>query len=460
MELLLNLSMILVFLGLLFFIKQLKTKYKKNYSFRVLSALVIGLLFGIVIQVILGINTKESISLLTFMSIFGDGYVILLKMIVIPLIFIAMTTSIMNSDDTNSLSNRVGKIIKNLMFTVSIAALVGIAVVLIFQIDGNQLVQSAGINSDISSKSEVVIDDQKSMANTSYADYILGIIPSNLFMMFSGQKSTDTLSVVLFSMFFGYCILQIKKRKPEKVQPFIEFTNSLKEVILSMVKEILKLTPFAILAIMAQFSATASAKSFMAMFDFLLASYVAIIIMFIIHLIIITLNGLSPKQYAKKAWKVMLFGFGSRSSMAAIPLNIETQVQEFGVDEQTASMAASFGASIGQNGCAGIYPAMLAVISAQMLGVPLTFMFIVKLVLIIAISSFGIAGVGGGATFAAVAVLSILGFDVRIVAILVGIEPLIDMARTALNISGAMLAGVVTANKNNTLDKNIYNKEV
>ena len=131
--------------------------------------------------------------------------------------------------------------------------------------------------------------------------------------------------------------------------------------------------------------------------------------------------------------------------MAAIPLNVETQTQRLGVDEETANMSATFGTSIGQNGCAGIYPAMLAVMVAPTIGIPIDAHFILSLVAIITVSSFGIAGVGGGATFAALIVLPAMGLPVTIAALLISIEPLIDMARTALNVSGAMTAGTITS---------------
>jgi hypothetical protein len=126
-------------------------------------------------------------------------------------------------------------------------------------------------------------------------------------------------------------------------------------------------------------------------------------------------------------------------------LHVETQISELNVPQPVANLAATFGATIGQNGCAGIYPAMLATMMAPVMGIdPLTVGFIVKLVAIVAISSFGIAGVGGGATFAALVVLPAMGFPVTIVALLISIEPLIDMARTALNVNGSMTAGVIT----------------
>ena len=109
---------------------------------------------------------------------------------------------------------------------------------------------------------------------------------------------------------------------------------------------------------------------------------------------------------------------------------METQVDGLKVQEPIANLSATFGATIGQNGCAGIYPAMLAVMIAPSMGIdPLSFSFIVPLVAIVAISSFGIAGVGGGATFAALVVLPAMGFPVTVAAVLISVEPLIDMAR-------------------------------
>lgn len=147
---------------------------------------------------------------------------------------------------------------------------------------------------------------------------------------------------------------------------------------------------------------------------FVIASYAALIVMFIIHLPLITFSGLNPITYVKKAFPVMVFAFTSRSSAGALPLNIKTQ-KSMGVPEGIANFAGSFGLSIGQNGCAGIYPAMLAMMIAPTVGQnPFEPGFIISVIAIVAISSFGVAGVGGGATFAALLVLSALNMPVAL----------------------------------------------
>ncbi|MEG2213893.1 MAG: cation:dicarboxylase symporter family transporter, partial [Clostridiales bacterium] len=135
----------------------------------------------------------------------------------------------------------------------------------------------------------------------------------------------------------------------------------------------------------------------------------------------------------------------SRSSVGTIPINTQTQISQFGVKEGIANLAATFGATIGQNGCAALYPAMLAVMIAPTAGIdPTNIRFLLELILVIAVSSFGVAGVGGGATFAALMVLSTMNLPVGLVGLLISVEPLIDMGRTTLNVNGSIVAGIVT----------------
>jgi L-cystine uptake protein TcyP (sodium:dicarboxylate symporter family) len=180
--------------------------------------------------------------------------------------------------------------------------------------------------------------------------------------------------------------------------------------------------------------------------NFVLASYSAIFIMFGVHLAIVAACGLNPKRYLQKIFPVLVFAFTSRTSAGAIPMSVQIQRDRLGTSEGIANFAASFGSTMGQNGCAGIYPAMLAFMIAPTVGIdPLSFSFIASLIGIIAVASVGIAGVGGGATFAALIVLSSLDLPVALAGLLISIEPLIDMGRTALNVSGSITAGTLTS---------------
>jgi L-cystine uptake protein TcyP (sodium:dicarboxylate symporter family) len=195
---------------------------------------------------------------------------------------------------------------------------------------------------------------------------------------------------------------------------------------------------------MARVIATSDGDAIVTLIGFVIASYIAIAIMFAVHGLMIGMLGANVRTYFQKVWPVLTFAFVTRSSAAAIPLTIRTQIEDLNIPAPIANIAASFGATIGQNGCAGIYPAMLATMVAPTMGVEIDISFIASLLVIIAAGSFGIAGVGGGATNAALVVLPAMGFPVMVAALLISIEPLIDMARTALNVNGSMTAGMVT----------------
>jgi hypothetical protein len=179
---------------------------------------------------------------------------------------------------------------------------------------------------------------------------------------------------------------------------------------------------------------------------------------FLIHLLILAAFRLNPFIYVKKAWPVLSFAFTSRTSMGTLPLTVECQNKKLGIAEAIANFAATFGTTIGQNGCAGIYPAMVAVMIAPTVGIdPTNPVWLASLVATTALSSFGVAGVGGGATFAAIIVLSTMNLPIALAGLLISIEPLIDMGRTALNVSDAFVAGAVTGRIMKEIDMKVYN---
>lgn len=241
---------------------------------------------------------------------------------------------------------------------------------------------------------------------------------------------------------------------------FKTMIDALHAIVMRIVSLVLRLAPFGILALMTKMVATSSVNALINMGTFLVASYAAIITMFFVHALILAGFKLNPITYFKNAWEVLSFAFTSRSSAGALPMNIQTQQEAMGVDSATANFAATFGLSIGQNGCAGIYPTMLVAVVAPAVGMdlsnPMTWLTIIATV---AISSFGVAGVGGGATFASLIIFGTLGLPVEIIGLMISIEPVIDMGRTALNVNDSILAGVIASKNIGTLDEDVYNSD-
>ncbi|MGW6379934.1 L-cystine transporter [Peribacillus butanolivorans] len=447
----LNLAIMLVLLGVLFYMN------KKHVSFtkRVFTGLGLGIVFGLLLQYFYEPQSEAIVKSVDWFNIVGSGYVKFLQMIVMPLVFI----SILSAFTRLKLTSNIGKIsvliIGILLGTTAIAAAVGITSATVFNLEAVQIEQG---DAELS-RGDQITETYGTIQDKTMPQQILELIPSNPFQDLTGARPTSTISVVIFAAFLGIAYLGVKRKQPEHAEFFAKIVDTLHSIIMRVVTLILRLTPYGILAIMTKTVATSDLDAILKLGKFVGASYVALIVMFLIHLLLLTLAGLNPVVYLRKAFPVLSFAFTSRTSAGALPLNIQTQKQ-LGVSEGIANFAGSFGLSIGQNGCAGIYPAMLAVMIAPTVGIdPLTPSFISMLIAIVAISSFGVAGVGGGATFAAILVLSAMNLPIALAGLLISVEPLIDMGRTAVNVSGSMTSGILTSKITGDLDKEKFSEE-
>lgn len=452
--------MLLTILNIIIFVAFLIGLYimaRKHVSFpkRVFSALGIGIVFGIVIHLIYGVDSKVTKQTMDWFSIVGDGYISLLQMIVMPLIFISIVSAFTKIKIGDKFAKIGIYIFVFLIGTVAISAIIGIISALAFGLDAS----SIDLGGAESSRGSELASQAKDMAANTLPQQILQLLPSNPFLDFTGQRTTSTIAVVIFAAFIGFAFLRVMRKQPESGNLLKRGIDALYSLVMAIVTFVLRLTPYGILAIMTSTIATSDFAAIWTLGKFVIASYAALIVMYIIHLIIISGIGLNPVTFVKKTGEVLLFAFTSRSSAGSLPLNVQTQKNRLGVPDGIANFSASFGLSIGQNGCAGIYPAMLAVMVAPAAGVEVNLQFILAVIGVVIISSFGVAGVGGGATFASIIVLSTLNLPVALAGVLISVEPLIDMGRTALNVNDSMLAGTGTAKLTNNLDQDTYNQK-
>lgn len=416
-------------------------KQQWSLSKRVLTGLVLGAVAGSAMQLSFGFDSEITSQTLSWTNAIGSGYVSLLKMIIMPLVLISMIAAVVKMDELSQLGKIGGVILAVLIGTTMIAALVGIGVANVFSLSADGLTQGARELA----RAEVLAQRQDAITGLTLPQILVSFIPQNIFSDLAGSRDTSIIAVVIFGILMGIAGLKLVEDEPKQGASLRHFVDVAQQLILRLVRLVIGLTPYGVLALMTKVSATSSMADIVDLVKFIGASYVAIVIMFVIHGVLLSLNGINAKQFFHRVWPVLTFAFSSRSSAATIPLNVETQINKLGVNQAVANLSASLGATIGQNGCAGIYPAMLAVMIAPSVGIdPMSPVFIASLVGVVAISSFGVAGVGGGATFAALIVLPAMGLPVALVALLISIEPLIDMARTALNVNGAMTAGAIT----------------
>ncbi len=426
---------------------------KLSFTKRVLTSLGLGIVLGIVLQLAFGKNKEVLHATLPWFGLVGNGYVGLLRMIIIPLVMVSIISAILKLKDAKNLGKMSASVILTLVLTAGIAAMVGEVSALAWGLDARQITQGQA-----EQNRALTLERNAGQANTSLPAKILEFIPTNPFLDMTGARSTSTLAVVIFSAFVGIAALGIRKKYPAESELVHKIVDAAYAVTMRLVGIIIKLTPFGVLAIMSSTLASTDYGAVVNLLKFILASYTALIVMFVIHLFILSVFNYNPWIYVKKAWPVLTFAFMSRTSMGTIPLTVEAQTKKMGISGAIANFSATFGTAIGQNGCAGIYPAMLAVMIAPAVGIdPFNVGFLLTVALVTAVSSFGVAGVGGGATFAALIVLSTLNLPVALAGILISIEPLIDMGRTALNVSDAFVAGAVTARLMNDVDMTVYN---
>lgn len=432
---------VLIFIALLFALFKLK-KPETSLAKQVFVALILGVVFGFLLQIVHGGDLNAISPTLTWTDLPGDIYVALLRMIIMPLVLVTMIAAVVKLHQVAALGKIGASVIGLLVFTTMIAALVGILVTNVFGLSAEGMTGGDRENA----RATVLETRQEVVADLNLAEVLVRFVPTNIFADLTGARDTSIIAVVIFGMLFGLAALLVSREKPEQADRIRDFTDTIQAVIMRLVKLVMGLTPYGILSLMTYVVASSNGSDILNLIGFVIASYVAIAIMFLVHGLLLTLTGNNPVDFFRKIWPVLTFAFATRSSAATIPMNIKTQVDELKVPPSIASLSASFGATIGQNGCAGIYPAMLAVMAAPTVGIdPLAPGFILSLIGIITISSFGVAGVGGGATFAALIVLPAMGLPITLVALLISIEPLIDMGRTALNVSGAMTSGVITS---------------
>ena len=450
--LILNIAAFVVLLMALRYCAHLKPNW--SLAKRVLLGMALGIVFGLALHLIHGDDSATLKQSTAWFSIVGGGYIQLLQMIVMPLVLVSVLNSVAKLNNASSLGRISVLTIGTLLLTTLIAALVGVFVTNLFGLTAQGLVQGAQETARLTAIQDNYVGK---VADLTVPQLLQSFLPKNPFAELTGAKPTSIISVVIFAAFLGVAALHLFKDDAAKGERVLAAIDTAQAWVMKLVRLVIRLTPYGVLALMTNVVASSNLQDIIKLGSFVVASYLGLAIMFGVHAVLLLLVGVNPLRFFRKVWPALSFAFTSRSSAATIPLSIEAQTRRIGVPESIASFAASFGTTIGQNGCAGLYPTMLAVMVAPTVGInPLDPTWIATLVAIVTLSSVGVAGVGGGATFAALIVLPAMGLPVTLVALLISIEPLIDMGRTALNVSGSMTAGTIASQLLKQTDRSVF----
>ena len=299
--------------------------------------------------------------------------------------------------------------------------------------------------------------EAKAKEIVSVATTLRGLIPGNLV---DAMVKNNIIGMVIFGAFLGRAIWWIKADEP-KVEEFMrKLVNGLHKALMNMALLILDYMPWAVIALLANTIAQKGLDSILSVVHFIFVLYLAIIAQFIIQLIALSVNGINPIVYMKKSLALLILAFTSRSSVGCLPVTIETLTQKLGVNQATASFVAGFGTTAGMQGCAGIFPSLLIVYVCHLTGTVMDFSMIVMTIIVVTLGSLGIAGIPGTATMAASVGLSGVGMasSFSLIGPILAIDPLIDMARTMLNVSGSVTNALIIDKRLGNLDENIYNE--
>ena len=428
----------------LFCIIRLLGKRKVGFSARVLIATGLGLLLGLAVQAAAAfppdpMSVRFVNEITRWYGLFGNGFIDLIRMLVIPLITVSIINVIINIKGAG-LGRLTGNTLAVTMAMAAVAAVLGLALGLAFDL-------GAGF---ASTEKSSVIKDVKPVADT-----LRALLPAN---PVTAMTDTNVIGLVIFAAFFGVAALRMGGKYPDAVRPFYELIGALHKIIVSVAMSVIKLMPYAVIALLANTIAQHGLKSVLEVLLFIGVLYLGVTIMFAIQLLVLSLFGLNPWVYVRKASAALIAAFTSRSSVGVLPVTIATLTRKLGVSEGTANFVAGLGSTAGMQGCAGLFPAMILIFVANHSGTPIDLTFLVMSVIVITIGSFGIAGIPGTATMAASVALSGTGLGTffPMVSPILAVDPLIDMARTMLNVSGAMVNSLIVDKRLGLLNEGDY----
>ena len=438
----------LVVLFALFYLMYYLAKKRVSSSKRTLLSTFIGLALGIAIQAYSGFSDepmkiKYVAEITTWYSLFGNGFIDLIKMLIVPLVLVSIINVIVNINANTDVKRLTRLTLIVTLGMVAISSIIGFVVSAVFKLGSSSIALGNGESKIKKVKNVVTI--------------LRELIPSN---PIKAMVEFNVIGVVIFAMFIGLAARYIQNKDENKVKTFVDYISSLHAIVSRMTVLVIRLLPYAVIPLLANTIAQRGLKSIKDVLLFIALLYIAVAIQFVIQGLFIMLHGISPITYFKKASKPLVLAFTSRSSAGTLPLTISTLTNEMGVNQSTANFVASFSSTAGMQGCAGIYPTMLVVFLANANGITIDTTLFIMTVIVVTLGSVGIAGVPGTSITAASVSVNGVGFGALFNQInpILAVDPILDMGRTCLNVSGGMTNSIMVDKHLGLFNKEEFNK--
>ncbi|WP_427340351.1 dicarboxylate/amino acid:cation symporter [Caloranaerobacter sp. DY30410] len=413
-------------------------KDKTSLTQKILIGLILGVFFGIILNKLPSGFIKDTIIIDGILKLVGGIFINSIKMLVVPLVFVSLVVGASSIGDINKLG-RVGvKTIAFYLITTCIAITLALIVANIID---------PGIGLDLSNiiKKEPTIGTAKS-----FVDVVIDMVPIN---PIASLANGTMLQIIVFALLTGVTMALIR----EKAQPVIDIFNSLNEIMMKMVMIIMLIAPYGVFALITNTFATVGFKAMVPLLKYM----AAVIIALIIHAgltymgILGGLGKLNPIQFLKNFAPAMSVAFSTASSNGTLPVTIETIEQRCGVSKNIASFTLPLGATINMDGTA-IMQGIAVVFISQVYGINLSLQAFLTVILTATLASIGTAGVPGVGLITLSMVLQSVGLPVEGIALIMGIDRLLDMCRTVVNITGDAVCTIVVSKSEGEFDKEVY----
>ena len=418
-------------------------KKKMGLSTQIFAALLIGAVIGVLIHYVMPSGTiRDEVLVEGILYVVGQGFIRLMQMLVVPLVFCSLVCGSMAIGDTKTLGKVGIKTIGFYLATTALAVTIALA-------SANIINPGIGLDMDAVQTSEVAAAAQ----STSIVDTLLNIIPKN---PIGSMANGDMLPIIVFALFVGIMLAKLGS----KASTVANFFSQFNDVMMEMTMAIMKIAPVGVFCLIARTFATVGFASFKPMLKYMgNVTFALAIQCFVIYQILLFIfTRLNPLKFIKKFAPVMGFAFSTATSNATIPMSIDTLNKKMGVSKQISSFTIPLGATVNMDGTS-IMQGVAVVFIAQAYGIPLTMGNLATVVVTATLASIGTAGVPSVGLVTLAMVLSSVGLPTEGIALIMGIDRILDMLRTAVNITGDAVCTTIVSHQEGALDRNVFNRE-
>jgi len=417
-------------------------KKKMGLTTKIFIGLIAGLICGVILNLwVPSCYFRDKILVEGIFYLIGNGFIRLMKMLVVPLVFCSLVCGASAIGDTKAIGKVGGKTIIFYLATTALAVSVAIGVASIVK---------PGVGLDMSSieTSEVTVAQ-----STSVVDTLMNIIPEN---PFQSLAQGTMLQVILFALIVGILLAKMG----ERAELISNFMNQCNDLMMEMTNMVMGFAPIGVFCMLSRTFANLGFDAFVPLLKYMgsVGAGLALQCFVVYMLLLVVFTRLNPFKFIKKFFPVMAFAFSTSTSNATIPMNIDTLEEKIGVSRKLSSFTIPLGATINMDGTS-IMQGVAVVFAAQAYGIELGVMGYLTVIATATLASVGTAGIPSVGLVTLSMVFVSVGIPVEAIALIMGIDRILDMLRTAVNITGDAVCTTIVAHQNGSLDRDIFNKE-